>query len=99
MKKLMSQPEIINKIFHPSELKRFESEHLGGIFAVKESTFKALGIKSNSWLLIEIIHTNEGKPVLVLSKDLNLSKIISTDCSISHDGNYVFAVVTVLQEN
>lgn len=98
MEKLMAQPELIKKIFHPSETVRFETEHLAGIFAVKEAAFKALGLKSNSWLYLEVTFTPQDKPVLVLSKDLNLPNIISIDCSISHDGGFAFAVVSALME-
>lgn len=98
IRELMSQPDILKRVFHPSELKKIEPEQLAGIFAVKEATFKALEQKSPSWLQVEITHNNTGKPVLKLSKELNISKIISTDCSISHDGDYIFAVVTILQE-
>lgn len=95
---LMKKPELIKKIFHPSEITRYEAEHLAGLFAVKEATFKALGLKSDSWLLIEIKHTSKNKPLLILSDELNLPKIVSQDCSISHDGGYAFAIVTILGE-
>lgn len=98
IEKMMSQPDAIKKIFHPSETTKFEAEHLAGIFAVKEAAFKALGIRSNSWLSMEVRPDAQGKPGLIFANDLNLSEIISLDCSISHDGGFAFAVVSILKK-
>jgi phosphopantetheine--protein transferase-like protein len=98
IKKMMTSQTALKKVFHPSELKRFNAEHLAGIFAVKEAAFKALGLTSNSWLLLEIRYRPSGKPELVIAKQIADSKISTLDCSISHDAGLAFAVVTVLKE-
>lgn len=98
IEKMMSQSDVIKKIFHPSETVKFEAEHLAGIFAVKEAAFKALGIKSNLWLSVEVKSDTEGRPRLTLANDLNRSEITSLDCSISHDGGFAFAVVSILKK-
>jgi phosphopantetheine--protein transferase-like protein len=98
IEKMMQTQSVLKKVFHPSELSRFEAEHLAGIFAVKEATFKALGLQSDSWLLIEVKYHPSGKPELVLASEIKTSKIQSMDCSISHDGGLAFAIVTVLKD-
>jgi len=98
IEKMMSTQSVLKKVFHPSELLRFEAEHLAGIFAVKEATFKALGLPSDSWLMIEVKYHPSGKPELVLASKIDKLKIQSMDCSISHDGGLAFAVVTVLKD-
>lgn len=98
IEKLMSQPNVLKKIFHPSETAKFDAEHLAGIFALKEAAFKALGIKPNSWLSIEVASDKEGKPRLTFANDLNLPEIISMDCSVSHDGGFALAVVSILKK-
>jgi phosphopantetheine--protein transferase-like protein len=98
IEKMMSSQTALKKVFHPSELTRFDAEHLAGIFAVKEAAFKALGLKSDSWLLIEVKYRPSGKPELILASQINDSLVLSMDCSVSHDGGLAFAVVTVLKE-
>ncbi|PIR87107.1 MAG: holo-[acyl-carrier-protein] synthase [Candidatus Harrisonbacteria bacterium CG10_big_fil_rev_8_21_14_0_10_49_15] len=95
---MLKQSELLGKIFHPSELERFTAEHLAGIFAVKESAFKALGLSPNSWLKLEVNYTPEGKPKIIFSNDISLVGVMSWDCSISHDGGFAYAVVVVLQD-
>lgn len=97
MKDLMSQPDVIHKIFHQSESTRFEAVHLAKIFTLKEAAFKALGLKSNSWLLIEVTFAPDRKPQLHLSPDLGLSSNTSLACSTSHDGDLAFGVVVVAE--
>jgi phosphopantetheine--protein transferase-like protein len=98
IEKMMQSQTAMQKVFPPSELSRFDAEHLAGIFAVKEAAFKALGLASDSWLLIEVKYRPSGKPDLVLSKSIKNLKIQSIDCSISHDAGLAFAVVTVLKD-
>ena len=98
IEKMMLSETTLKKVFHLSELVRFEAEHLAGIFAVKEAAFKALELESDSWLLLEVQYHPSGKPQLILAKSINDPKIQSMDCSISHDGGLAFAVVTVLKE-
>ena len=89
----------LKKIFHRSELKDYRHEHLAGIFAVKEAVFKALDLKVNSFLDVEIKYQTSGRPFLILSPELK-NKISSIDCSVSHDGDYAIAVVVaILKKN
>jgi len=90
--KLLTNEAFVKKIFHPSESKRFEAEHLAGIFAAKEAFFKAVK-EAPTWLDVEIKKEASGKPALVLSNDLKDE--LSVDVSISHDGEYAIAVVLV----
>ncbi len=99
IEKMMQTQTAMQKVFHPSELSRFEAEHLAGIFAVKEAAFKAFGLKNDSWQLVEVQYSPSGKPDLLMANQINDLKILSTDCSISHDGGFAFAVVVVLKNN
>lgn len=89
--KRLEETKFSEKIFHQSEMRRNNSEHLAGIIAVKEACFKALRIKPR-WLEIEVKYKKSGQPYLVFSSELE-SKIKSYSCSISHDGEYAVAVV------
>jgi len=70
--------------------------HLAGRFAAKEAVVKALGTgfgEHASWLDIEIINDELGKPCVVLSE--NLSKKCKNSIilvSISHCDSYVNAI-------
>ena len=67
-------------------------ERLASIFATKEATMKALGIKSGRWLEICVEHTKNGKPFLSqFPQENNKQKKWSHELSISHDGEYVIA--------
>jgi phosphopantetheine--protein transferase-like protein len=96
IKKMMQDQSTIQKVFHPSELTRFDAEHLAGIFAVKEAAFKALGLGSKHWLSLEVTYTKGGKPSLTVENSMLATDLLSLDCSISHDGGIAFAVVTAL---
>jgi holo-[acyl-carrier protein] synthase len=98
IKKILNEKTIYEKIFHKSELEYFESRHLAGIFAGKEATFKALGLKHDQWLDIEIKSDISGKPKIKLSSKLRSRKIISIDLSISHEDEYAIAIVSVLKK-
>ena len=70
--------------------------HLAGRFAAKEAIVKAIGTgfgEYASWLDIEIVNDNYGKPQVFFSKTLN-KKTINTEImiSISHCESYSTAV-------
>lgn len=96
--KLLENKSVYEKIFQKSELARFESQHLAGIFAGKESVLKALGIESHRWLDIEIINEKNGKPIVKLANSLHDENIVSMDISISHEDDYAIAFVSVLRK-
>jgi len=95
---MMSSQTALKKVFQPSELSRFDAEHLAGIFAVKEAAFKTLGLSSDSWLLLEVKNLPSGKPELILADQINGSSLLSLDCSISHDDGLAFAVVVAVNK-
>ncbi len=91
------QAGVLSKIFTKHELTQAKSlENLIGVFAAKEAVLKALGLKAGDWHLIEIIKQDNGKPVIKLANYSQYKSIISQDISISHDGDYVFAVACFL---
>jgi phosphopantetheine--protein transferase-like protein len=79
----------LSKIFHPTELVDKSPENLAAIFAAKEATIKVLGFIPESWLSIEIKHLKTGAPTVSI---LN-NKKIKLSLSISHEHDYVIAVV------
>jgi holo-[acyl-carrier protein] synthase len=94
--RLMQNKSFIKKVFHRSEIsKKYNSEHLAGIFAAKEAFFKAVNKKQKinpKWHDVEVKNGKNGKPELLISK--NLQKYINeTDVSISHDKDYAIAAV------
>ncbi len=93
---LLLHTTAVQKIFHKSELLRPDAQHAAGIFAVKEAAGKALGLPAGSWLDMEVLHEQTGKPYLSFASTELTKNIVSIDCSISHDGAYAFAVVTAL---
>lgn len=85
--------DVLNKIFHKSELKSLKAETLAGLFAAKESCKKVFN--DLDWHDIEIKKINNGKPSIVINKDKN---VLSCDLSISHDGDYAVATVIFLEK-
>ncbi len=82
---------LLNNLFSQYEITNSDSiKSLAGIFAAKESVIKALELKPGNWNLIEIIKQENGKPATKLN-NLPDKTIISSDISISHDGDYVIA--------
>jgi holo-[acyl-carrier protein] synthase len=90
--RLLDQPQTLKKLFHNSELKNRQPQHLAGIVAAKEAFFKAVGTIPH-FLEIELTYTETGKPQLVLSPELN--SYSNNDVSISHDGDYAQAIVII----
>ena len=84
------------RLFHPSEADGAGLERLAGIFAVKEATYKALGLPKGNWHIIEVGHTGEGRPYLTFAPEYDTSHVVSCDVSISHSGDYLVASVVAL---
>ena len=97
IKKILKHKDIYEKVFHKSELEKFDARHLAGIFAVKEASFKALDLKNDQWLDIEIVSKENGKPLIKFSNNIGQKTIHSIDVSISHEDDYAIAVVSVLK--
>ena len=75
---------------------------LAGFFASKEAFLKALGIGFSTGLKlkeIEVLHDKSGAPVLKvdgkLKDTIDALGVKNCSLSISHDGNYAIAVVSV----
>ena len=86
------------KIFSFEEWNNASIETLAGIFATKEATMKALGVKPGKWLEICVEHTKDGKPFLSQFPQTNKKqKKWSHELSISHDGKYAIANIVFYQ--
>jgi holo-[acyl-carrier protein] synthase len=101
--KLINNNTFLNNNFNDSEIK-YINEHnslstIAGIYASKEAMLKALkkGINNYSLKDIEISHDITGYPFIILhnniKNDFNLKDI---SLSISHDGAYAIAIVSII---
>lgn len=86
----------LRAIYHQEEIVSKESQHLAGIFALKEAVIKALSLKAGSWLDIKVAHRSDGLPQITLL--YYGVKIINHSSSLSHDGDYIVAQYTALVE-
>lgn len=105
---LVSNDSFLKKYFTKSEVeyilsKPNKEQTLAGLYACKEAILKAfkIGIGGNIKLAcLEILHDKNGAPMLNWTPELNyfLSNLNCTkiDISISHDGDYAFAVCQIL---
>lgn len=85
----------LNKLFSSRELTRDpNSETLAGIFAAKEAVIKALELKAGDWQTMEILKTKAGRPEVTFAR--RDKTVLSHDISISHDGEYAYAVAVFL---
>ncbi len=75
------------------------TQNAAGFWAIKEATSKALqtGIgKEFSFFDVKVTKTKKGAPEITLSqKIIDRFQIIDASCSITHDGEYVIAVVAL----
>ena len=85
-----------DRIFHPSERTGASAETLAGLFAAKESVFKALGMTAGAWQQLCIDHDTTGAPVVCFMEPKPWVKEITL--SISHNDDYAFAVVAAIVE-
>ena len=91
---LARTPAMRERIFTVRERENTDIAHLAGIFAAKEAVMKALGLRPGNWHTIEIIKDKLSKPTIKFH-GINVD-IKESDISISHDGEYVFAVAMFL---
>lgn len=84
----------LSSIFSADELATRSDESLAGLFAAKEAAVKALSIPAGNWRRIGIVFEPDGRPALRVA-DMP-QQCISSDISISHDGEYAFAVATFI---
>jgi holo-[acyl-carrier protein] synthase len=95
-------PALADRLFTDNE-RRLKDESLAARFAAKEALAKAVGNpKLLSWLEVEVVTDQLGKPMLVLSGDssraLSSMGVLSTHLSLSHDNGFAIAMV-VLEGN
>lgn len=82
----------LEKTFTSHELSHAASpESLAGIFAAKEAVIKALGLNIGDWQGVEIVKHPSTRP-LARVFELKKYKVLTHDLSISHNGEYAFAV-------
>ncbi|EIC91988.1 holo-[acyl-carrier-protein] synthase [Candidatus Aquiluna sp. IMCC13023] len=91
-----------DRLFTDKE-RSLKDESLAARFAAKEALAKAVGNpKLLSWLEVEVVTDQLGKPMLVLSGDssraLSSMGVLSTHLSLSHDNGFAIAMV-VLEGN
>ena len=90
------EKKFLLKIFHENEIKSKNPETIAGLFAAKESCRKAFN--ELGWHDITIKKMRSGRPLLLIDlKKINEKiQIISSDLSISHDGDYATAAAVFL---
>ena len=91
--KELVQSGALPRILQPSEIVRSTDEHIAGLIALKEAAIKALGLSADDWLSIRIKRQGDKPYIDLMGNDDGIQSI---DCSVSHDKDYAFAVVTVL---
>ncbi|MGR9100162.1 MAG: 4'-phosphopantetheinyl transferase superfamily protein [Gammaproteobacteria bacterium] len=87
---------IPERVFHPSERLSASLESLAGVFAAKEAAFKALGMKAGDWLKLCVDHDDSGAPSIQFMEPKPGVREIAL--SISHNGDYAFAVAAAVFE-
>ena len=99
-KELINNDSFMRKNFNPNEVKYINNNitTAAGLFAAKEAFLKALkkGINNYSLKDIEIIHDNNKAPFFVFYNELKDLNINNVSLSISHDGDYAVAIVSIL---
>ena len=101
---LMRKEKFMNSIFTKEELNYIEKSNfnvstIAGIFAAKEAWLKALkqGIQNYIMTDIEILHNQNNAPYILLHNQIKKDfPIENLSLSISHDGDYAIAVVSIL---
>ncbi len=93
----LKKPELISRILWDKEIERNDPEHIAGLIAAKEAALKALSLSTDHWKDILIQKNQEGRPHLIINHKIS-ERIMSSDISISHDGNIALAVAVMLLE-
>lgn len=94
--KIKRTPVLLDTLFTLQEIDDAAGSiaSLAGKFAAKEAGCKALGISVGQWHTIIVQKAVNGKPSLVVLQEGFQERKI--EVSISHDGDYVIAVVLAL---
>ena len=102
--KLVNNETFIKQNFTDNEIeyikKSNSSEVVASLYASKEALLKALGKGINDYPIkdIEIIHSLNKAPYIVLHNELKKNfDITNHSLSVSHDGGFIVAVVSILK--
>ena len=102
-KNLINDKFFMNKNFNEKEIKYINNniETLAGLYASKEALLKALkkGINNYNLKDIEVIHDSNKAPSFIFYNELEKLNINSISLSISHDGDYAIAIVSIINLN
>ena len=97
---LKNDKNFMNKAFNEKEIEYIEFRNnnestIAGLFAAKEAFLKALkkGIDYCPLKDIEISHDHNNAPFIIFNNNLDIKNI---SLSISHDGNYAVAIVSMI---
>lgn len=100
---LKTNKTFMNNNFTKKELSFFKkcnynNSSIAGLYCAKEAFLKAIkkGINNYSLKDIEISHEENNAPFIILHNSLKDFKAGSIALSISHDGNYATAIVSIL---
>ena len=93
-----NKEHFLQNVFCKEELESANVQRLAGIFASKEATIKALGIKVGRWQEICVAHKESGKPYLAtFPQETKARATWKHDLTIAHDGDYAIAHVIFYQ--
>ena len=92
IEKSIKNERFLNEVFTEKERKHCKNaQSFAGVYAAKEAYFKARGTGITRRLnTVEIGYDEKGKPYISGEK--------SCDVSVSHDGDYAFAVVIMWEQ-
>ena len=99
-KELIKNDKFMNSNFNNNEIEYINNntQTLAGLFASKEAFLKALkkGINNYSLKDIEIIHDSNKAPSFIFYNELKEYNNYNISLSISHDGDYAIALVSMI---
>lgn len=97
---LINNNNFMNNNFNNNEIKYINNniETLAGLFAAKEALLKALkkGINDYNIKDIEIVHDSNKAPYFIFHNELEKLNNSNISLSISHDGDYAIAIVSII---
>ena len=102
--------KFLSKVFSEREIyqiKKSENNQItkiAGKFSCKEAASKAIGRGISGGITFkdfEIINDKYGKPILYINGEARkkIKNLISSNISISHDGEYLVSIVTLILRN
>ena len=98
---LISNKNFMTNNFSNDEIKYIDNsiETLAGLFAAKEALLKALKKGINNYCLkdIEITHDSNKAPSFIFHNELEELNNSNISLSISHDGDYAIAIVSIIK--